>query len=201
MVEAQYRISVFCPPRISPKENGWSKRRIPPQTPPPPLAKSESSRGFAETISPENCFRKTESVLYSCFRPFPFGKALCFAQRRFSATDARLVTLLFEQSSSKVYNYSTSYYFYPGEDLNLTDSVHLSYRLAIYSRFSSPLMRAKQFARSGHTLYVSLRSLCPGEDLNLHELPRLLLRQVRLPFRHLGNFCSAKIVSKDFRKR
>src|SRR3989344_5083398 len=40
------------PPRISPKENGWSKRRIPPQTPPPPLAKSEISRGFAETISP-----------------------------------------------------------------------------------------------------------------------------------------------------
>ena len=83
----------FCPPRISPKENGWSKRRIPPQTPPPPLAKSESSRGFAETISPENCFRKTESVLYSCFRPFPFGKALCFAQRRESATDARLVCI------------------------------------------------------------------------------------------------------------
>ena len=73
------------------KKNGWSKRRIPPQTPPPPLAKSESSRGFAETISPEKCFRKTESALYSCFRPFPFGKALCFAQRRFSATDARLV--------------------------------------------------------------------------------------------------------------
>src|SRR3989344_9452502 len=34
MVEAQYRICIFCfcPPRISPKENGWSKRRIPPQT-------------------------------------------------------------------------------------------------------------------------------------------------------------------------
>ena len=91
----------FCPPRISPKENGWSKRRIPPQTPPPPLAKSESSRGFAETISPEKCFRKTESALYSCFRPFPFGKALCFAQRRFSATDARLVRIriLFVKSS------------------------------------------------------------------------------------------------------
>ena len=63
------------------------------QTPPPPLAKSEISRGFAETISPEKCFRKTESVLYSCFRPFPFGKALCFAQRCESATDARLVRI------------------------------------------------------------------------------------------------------------
>jgi hypothetical protein len=28
---------------------------------------------------------------------------------------------------------------------------------------------------------VSFSSMCPGEDLNLHELPRLLLRQVRLP--------------------
>ena len=54
----------MCSPRISPKENGWSKRRIPPQTPPPPLAKSEISRGFAETISPEKCFRKTESALF-----------------------------------------------------------------------------------------------------------------------------------------
>ncbi|MFH1233024.1 MAG: hypothetical protein V1649_00005, partial [Patescibacteria group bacterium] len=27
------------------------------------LAKSESSRGFVETISPEKCFRKTESFL------------------------------------------------------------------------------------------------------------------------------------------
>jgi len=31
--------------------------------PPPPLAKSEDSRGFAETISPEKCFRKTESIV------------------------------------------------------------------------------------------------------------------------------------------
>ena len=71
MVEAQYRICIFCfcSPRISPKENGWSKRRIPPQTPPPPLAKSESSRGFAETISPENCFRKTESAFRSATLP------------------------------------------------------------------------------------------------------------------------------------
>ncbi len=29
---------------------------------------------------------------------------------------------------------------------------------------------------------------CRGEDLNLHELPRLLLRQVRLPFRHPGEY-------------
>src|SRR3989344_1889602 len=34
------------PPRISPKQNGWSKRRIPPQTPPPPLAKSKSVEGL-----------------------------------------------------------------------------------------------------------------------------------------------------------
>src|SRR3990167_10819559 len=54
----------FCPPRISPKENGWSKRRIPPQTPPPPLTKSEISRGFAKSFPPENSFDKTESALF-----------------------------------------------------------------------------------------------------------------------------------------
>ena len=30
--------------------------------------------------------------------------------------------------------------------------------------------------------------MCRGEDLNLHGLPRLLLRQVRLPFRHSGKY-------------
>ena len=51
---------------------------------PPPLAKSKSSRGFAETIPPEKCFRKTESALYSCFRPFPLEK-LCALHRGASA--------------------------------------------------------------------------------------------------------------------
>ncbi|MFZ4500309.1 MAG: hypothetical protein ACOYMZ_02285, partial [Minisyncoccia bacterium] len=50
----------------------------------------EISLGFANPF-PQNCFAKPSPHLYSCFRPFPFGKALCFAQRRFSATDARLV--------------------------------------------------------------------------------------------------------------
>ena len=43
-----------------------SKRRIPPQTPPPPLATSEFkkiSRVFCEILSPKNSFRKTESAL------------------------------------------------------------------------------------------------------------------------------------------
>ncbi len=30
-------------------------------------------------------------------------------------------------------------------------------------------------------LYIINQTVCPGEDLNLHESPRLLLRQVRLP--------------------
>ena len=34
----------------------------------------------------------------------------------------------------------------------------------------------------------NLCTMCRREDLNLHGLPRLLLRQVRLPFRHSG-FC------------
>ena len=34
--------------------------------------------------------------------------------------------------------------------------------------------------QKGHILY-GLFALCPGKDLNLHGLPRLLLRQVRLP--------------------
>jgi hypothetical protein len=50
----------------------------------------EMSRGFANPF-PQNCFAKPSPHLYSRFRPFPFGKALCFAQRRFSATDAQLV--------------------------------------------------------------------------------------------------------------
>jgi hypothetical protein len=58
-----YDVFVFLSAPNFAKRNGWSKRRIPPQTPPPPLAKSEDSRGFAETISPEKCFRKTESFL------------------------------------------------------------------------------------------------------------------------------------------
>ena len=48
------------------KRNQWSKRRIPPQTPPPPLATSEFkkiSRVFCEILSPKNSFRKTSSVL------------------------------------------------------------------------------------------------------------------------------------------
>ena len=58
----------FCPPRISPKENGWSKRRIPPQTPPPPLAKSENSRGFAETFVPRKLLPQNRVLFVSPHR-------------------------------------------------------------------------------------------------------------------------------------
>ena len=61
------------------------------------------SRGFANPF-PQNCFAKPSPHLYSRFRPFPFGKALCFAQRRLSATDARLVLvrIVLEKSSDFV---------------------------------------------------------------------------------------------------
>ena len=46
------------------------------------------SLGFANPF-PQNCFAKPSPHCIRAFRPFPLGKALCFAQRRFSATDAR----------------------------------------------------------------------------------------------------------------
>ncbi|MBP6856777.1 MAG: hypothetical protein KBC49_03975, partial [Candidatus Pacebacteria bacterium] len=67
----------------------------PPCIPPAPSCTAENesgekeiSLGFANPF-PQNCFAKPSPHLYSRFRPFPFGKALCFAQRRASATDAR----------------------------------------------------------------------------------------------------------------
>ena len=118
------------------KRNQRSKRRIPPQTPPPPLATSEfkkSSRVFCEILSPKNSFRKTSSALVppparilggqntkeKC--PFLFrrnwSRANPKSKEHFSLVSAEalrggggadsFVQFPLEKSSRKVYNYST----------------------------------------------------------------------------------------------
>src|SRR3989344_2726087 len=84
MSEAQYRLSFeFLPFPPNQKKNL-------PCIPPAPSCTAETkfwqkgiSRGFANPF-PQNCFRKTESALYSCFRPFPLEK-LCASHRGASA--------------------------------------------------------------------------------------------------------------------
>jgi hypothetical protein len=74
------------------KKSKRKPARIPPQTPPPrgrnpkfPPNLKNSSLGFANPF-PRKLFRKTESAFVFAHSPsFSFGKALCFAQRRFSA--------------------------------------------------------------------------------------------------------------------
>ncbi len=46
---------------------------------------SKTSVSVLRILSPENSFAKPSPHLYSHIPSFPFGKALCFAQRRFSA--------------------------------------------------------------------------------------------------------------------
>ena len=76
----------MCPPRISPKENGWSKRRIPPQTPPPPLATSEFRKKesaevlrnpFPRKLFPQNFVR----IVSDFFVGIAFKKGSNFAQQ------------------------------------------------------------------------------------------------------------------------
>jgi hypothetical protein len=89
------------------------------------------------------------------------------------------------------------YFQVPGRGiLVLTGPVQVSHRArklrAICSTSSSPLARAEHTARSGHKQkwlpYGStFLSLCPGEDLNLHALRHIHLKDACIPISSPGH--------------
>jgi len=94
-------ISIFVVSFLNARPAKNPKRICPAFLPHPPAGRKPNPKSFSKKsvsvlriLLPQNCFAKPSPHCIRTFRPFHTWKALCFAQRRFSARIVRLCSVL-----------------------------------------------------------------------------------------------------------